>query len=212
MLPISSRLHAALASEIFCPQLTPHVCYLVLPHLMTLDFPLTPLLAYLSDVLPTGGLQPSLQLLYSITQLVNPKLGEEQKQLQTRCVPSLLRSPPPPPPSLSPLLLPFSLSPLFLPFSPPPPLHSCLLSPCHLPPGSLSPTSLSQYLRLLAVLLKHAPRDRMISGKGEEEEEQSWTMEVEGEPDPLGSDDELLACCLSGVTGEYLPNRLRQER
>ena len=60
--------------------------------------------------------------------------------------------------------------------------------------------------------MKHAPRDRITSGKGEEEEEQSWTMEVEGEPDPLGSDDELLACCLSGVTGEYLPNRLRQER
>ena len=113
MLPISSRLHAALASEIFCPQLTPHVCYLVLPHLMTLDFPLTPLLAYLSDVLPTGGLQPSLQLLYSITQLVNPKLGEEQKQLQTRCVPSLLCSPPPPPPSLLPPLT-LSSSPRFL--------------------------------------------------------------------------------------------------
>ena len=80
MLPIPSRLHAALASEIFCPQLTPHVCYLVLPHLMAFDFPLTPLLAYLSDVLPAGGLQPSLQLLYSITQLVNPKLGEEQTQ------------------------------------------------------------------------------------------------------------------------------------
>ena len=129
MLPISSRLHAALASEIFCPQLTPHVCYLVLPHLMTLDFPLTPLLAYLSDVLPTGGLQPSLQLLYSITQLVNPKLGEEQKQLQTHCVPSLLRSPPPPPPfpfPSSPSLLPFPSSPSLLPFPslpslPPPP-------------------------------------------------------------------------------------------
>lgn len=80
MLLLPSRLHAALASELFCPQLTPHVCYLVLPHLVTFDFPLAPLLAYLSDVLPTGGLPPSLQLLYSLTQLVNPKLGEGQNK------------------------------------------------------------------------------------------------------------------------------------
>ena len=89
MLLLPSRLYASLASELFCPQLTPHVCYLVLPHLVTFDFPLTPLLAYLSDVLPTGGLPPSLQLLYSLTQLVNPKLGEGQKQVtqfQTRFV------------------------------------------------------------------------------------------------------------------------------
>ena len=81
MLLLPSRLYASLASELFCPQLTPHVCYLVLSHLVTFDFPLTPLLAYLSDVLPTGGLPPSLQLLYSLTQLVNPKLGEGQKQV-----------------------------------------------------------------------------------------------------------------------------------
>ena len=96
MLLLPSRLHAALASELFCPQLTPHVCYLVLPHLVTFDFPLAPLLAYLSDVLPTGCLPPSLQLLYSLTQLVNPKLGEGQKrvmQFQTRFV---LSSYPPP--------------------------------------------------------------------------------------------------------------------
>ena len=186
MLLLPSRLYAALASELFCPQLTPHVCYLVLPHLVTFDFPLMPLLAYLSDVLPTGGLPSSLQLLYSLTQLVNPKLGEGQKQMtqfQTRFV--------------------FS--------SYPPPLSSSLL-PCHLSPGSLSPASLSQYLRLLAVLLNHAPRVRATSRGGEEEEEQGWIMEVEGESDPLGSHDELLVCCLTGVTGEHLPNRLRQER
>ena len=207
MLLLPSRLYASLASELFCPQLTPHVCYLVLPHLVTFDFPLTPLLAYLSDVLPTSGLPPSLQLLYSLTQLVNPKLGEGQKlvtQFQTHFV--LFSYPPP----LSSSLLPFPL--LSYPFIFSLTLFSSLL-PCHLSPGSLSPASLSQYLRLLAVLLNHAPRVRATSRGGEEEEEeQGWIMEVEGEPDPLGSHDELLACCLAGVTGEHLPNRLRQER
>ena len=135
MLLLPSRLYASLASELFCPQLTPHVCYLVLPHLVTFDFPLTPLLAYLSDVLPTGGLPPSLQLLYSLTQLVNPKLGEGQKlvtQFQTHFV--LFSYPPP----LSSSLLPFLFS-LTFPLLSYPFLFSLTLS------SSLLPFSLLSY-------------------------------------------------------------------
>ena len=67
---------------------------------------------------------------------------------------------------------------------------------------------------MLAVLLRHTPRDHVTSGEEEEEEEEKvgWLMEVAGDPDPLSSRDELLACCVAGVTGKQLPNRLRQER
>jgi len=151
-LPFLSRVHAALASEVFCTNLTPHVCYLVLPHLLTFDLPLATLLDSLSDLLSTGGLPPSMELLYVLTQLVNPRLG------------------------------------------------------------SLSQASFSQYLNLLAMLLRHTPRDHVTSGEEEEEEKVGWLMEITGDPDPLGSRDELLACCVAGVTGKQLPNRLRQER
>lgn len=75
-LPFLSRVHAALASEVFCTNLTPHVCYLVLPHLLTFDLPLATLLDSISDLLSTGDLPPSMELLYVLTQLVNPRLGE----------------------------------------------------------------------------------------------------------------------------------------
>ena len=111
-----SRVHAALASEVFCPHLTPHVCYLVLPHLLTFDLPLATLLDSLSDLLSTGGLPPSIELLYMLTQLVNPRLGEGY---MNECVLMILLLSPP---SASPLPLPspsLSLSPPALSFSPP---------------------------------------------------------------------------------------------
>lgn len=75
----------------------------------------------------------------------------------------------------------------------------------------ISQTALTQYLRLLALLLDNVQLDHMTSTNLYEEEEDDESME-EGESDPLTSAEELRKCCVTTITGDKLAIRVKQER
>ena len=83
---------------------------------------------------------------------------------------------------------------------------------CISPIGTLPQSSLAKYLHLLANLLSHMPSKGQVMSD-------DWAVELdadddmlEADSDPLGSPEELLACCVATLLGEELPVRIRQER
>ncbi len=177
-LPTISRSYPSLASELFCPPLTAHTCYLLLPHLSTLSFTIPSLLLTLTTSLTSGEVAATPALLYTVIHLLHNSLGKSTV---------LVRA-----------------SAYDLPWW-------RLTSLC--PPDSLPQPSLTGYLRLLALLLNYAPReDHVTSGDRGGPEEYEEEEEDEGEPDPLGSRQELLAYCCNTLCGGQIPYRIRQER
>ena len=75
----------------------------------------------------------------------------------------------------------------------------------------MSQQLLADYFHVVAVLLgKVHPDDIMLQDM---EEDFDDVMSVDGlsDVDPLSSQDELLACCLSTLCGREIPDRIRQE-
>lgn len=70
-------LYVAFASELLSP-LTPHVCYLVLPHLLTFDLPLEGMIHAILGIVERGSVAPTPELLYAILQMVHSRLGEKE--------------------------------------------------------------------------------------------------------------------------------------
>ena len=64
-------LYVTLARDVFNSPLSPHVCYLILPHLMTIDLNLNNLLEALLEGVAIGGVASSLELLYILLRLVH---------------------------------------------------------------------------------------------------------------------------------------------
>lgn len=73
-------LYKVFAVDLFSQPLTPHLCYIVLPHLMTFDLDLSHLLAAIKGV-ALEGVASSLDLLYASIQLLHSRLRLLSQQL-----------------------------------------------------------------------------------------------------------------------------------
>lgn len=73
-------LYQIFAVDLFSRPLTPHLCYIILPHLMTFDLNLSRLLEAIRDV-ALEGVASSLDLLYASIQLLHSRLKSLSQQL-----------------------------------------------------------------------------------------------------------------------------------
>lgn len=70
-------LYMALAREVFNSPLSPHMCYLVLPHLVLFELNLSSLVTAILRGVANGGVASSLGLLYFLLKLVHVQLGSK---------------------------------------------------------------------------------------------------------------------------------------
>ena len=137
--------------DLFSRPLTPHLCYIILPHLMTFDLDLARLLESIRGV-ALEGVASSLDLLYALIQLLHSRLKLLSQQL------------------------------------------------------------LSDYFKVVAVLLGCVHPDDIAVQDLDDDFDDVMSIDGMDELDPLSSRDELLACCLSVLCGREIPDRIRQER
>ena len=144
-------LYKTFALNLFSQPLTPHLCYIILPHLMTFNLDFARLLEAIRGVALEGMASP-LDLLYASIQLLHSRLKSLSQQL------------------------------------------------------------LADYFHVVAVLLSKVHPDDVMLQDMEEDFDDVMSVDGLNDLDPLSSQDELLACCLSILCGREIPDRIRQER
>ena len=144
-------LYKTFALNLFSRPLTPHLCYIILPHLVTFNLNFARLLEAIRSVALEGVASP-LDLLYASIQLLHLRLKSLSQQL------------------------------------------------------------LADYFHVVAVLLGKVHPDDITLQDMEEDFDDVMSVDGLGDLDPLSSQDELLACCLSALCGREIPDRIRQEK